>query len=115
MLRFSPRGSDDERDDGIWSCGRRHVAGLLPADDVFAKPPRKSPIGATTARPTAAIIPGEMARASSVGSAAKLPHSTAQAIRVIQAEAKAEETATAIDDSRLRTTSRILDLPHEKF
>ena len=27
MLRFNPRGSDDERDDGIRSCGRRHIAG----------------------------------------------------------------------------------------
>jgi hypothetical protein len=63
-----------------------------------------------------------MAGASSAGLAAKLPHSTAQAIRVIRAEAKAEEaamgeaaTAEAIDDSRLRTTRRILNLPQEKF
>jgi hypothetical protein len=40
-----------------------------------------------------------------------------QAEAEAKAEAKAEETATAeaIDDSRLRTTSRILDLPQEKF
>ena len=31
---------------------------MLPADHAFAKPPRKSPVGATAPRPTAALYRG---------------------------------------------------------
>jgi hypothetical protein len=34
-------GDDDKRDNGFRNCGWRHIAGLLPADDAFAEPPRK--------------------------------------------------------------------------
>jgi len=38
--------NDDKRDGGIRNCGRRHIAGLLPADDASAEPPRKSEVAA---------------------------------------------------------------------
>src|SRR6266567_5739332 len=88
--------NDDKRDGGIRNCGRRHIAGLLPADDASAEPPRKvGGRGATTRRRTAAIIPGPIAGASPVGSAATIPHSTAQAIPAIQVEVIAEAALTA--------------------
>jgi hypothetical protein len=103
---------DDWRNSSIWNCGRRDIAGLLPADDAIAEPPPKSE--AATRRLFARrrlLCRGRRLELPPVGSAAITPHSTAQAIPAIQAGAIAEAAAMgpvaavmaaveAIDDSR---------------
>src|SRR6478752_3736517 len=42
--RFGARGNDDGRNSGIWNCGRRYIAGLLPVDEAIAQPPPKSEV-----------------------------------------------------------------------
>ena len=93
---FRARGNDDQRDDGLWNCGRRYLAGLLRPDDATAEPPGKSPVGRPRFRnPMARLLSAAMAEAFSIGAAAT-PRPIVLAIRSIQAGAiPAEEAATA--------------------
>src|SRR5438034_6104345 len=83
-----------KRDDGIRNGGPRYIAGLPPADDAFAAPPRKSERPRDGSLPEAAILPPPTAGAPSVGSAAITPHSTGLTIRAIQRQAVAAEALT---------------------